>query len=212
MKIGILGSGGVAQVLGAGFLKHGHTVTLGTRDPSKLADWAAKHPDAKVGTNAEAARFGDVLVLAAKGNKAAESLRLAGADNIAGKPVIDTTNPIADQPPANGVIQFFTSLTDSLMEQLQREFPQAKLVKAFNSVGGVVMVDPPFAERPTMFICGNDDSAKKTVAVLLEQFGWEPADMGGVESARAIEPLCMLWCIPGMLRGDWSPRAFRLVK
>jgi 8-hydroxy-5-deazaflavin:NADPH oxidoreductase len=212
MKIGILGSGNVAQVLGAGFLKHGHAVTLGTRDPSKLAEWAARYPGAKVGSNADAARFGDVLVLAAKGTKAAESLRLAGLDNIAGKPVIDSTNPISDLPPANGVIQFFTGPGESLMEQLQREFPQAKLVKAFNSVGGVAMVNPPFKEKPTMFICGNDESAKKTVRVLLEQFGYEPADMGGVESARAIEPLCMLWCIPGFLNQDWSPRAFRLVR
>jgi 8-hydroxy-5-deazaflavin:NADPH oxidoreductase len=212
MKVGILGSGGVAQVLGAGFIKHGHDVTLGTRDPDKLKDWVAKNPKAKVGSNADAARFGDVLVLAAKGTAAAESLRAAGAANLAGKTVIDTTNPIADAPPVNGVLQYFTSPNESLMERLQREFPDARFVKAFNSVGGPLMVNPSLKDRPTMFLCGNDDAAKKTVSSVLEQFGWEPADMGKVEAARAIEPLCMLWCIPGIARNDWSPRAFKLLK
>lgn len=212
MKVGILGSGPVAQVLGAGFLKHGHQVMLGSRTPAKLASWASQNAGAKVGPLEETAAFGELLVLAVKGTAAAESLRLAGSNNLTGKPVIDTTNPIADAPPANGVLQYFTSLSESLMERLQNEFPQACLVKAFNSVGGPLMVDPPFKEKPTMFLCGNDATAKKTVSGIIEQFGWEPADMGGVEAARAIEPLCMLWCIPGIAHGDWSPRAFRLVK
>jgi predicted dinucleotide-binding enzyme len=212
MKVGILGSGGVAQILGAGFLKHDHEVMLGTREPSKLQGWAAKNPGAKLGSNAEAARFGDVLVLAAKGGAAAESLRLAGAANLAGKTVIDATNPIAEGPPVHGVLQYFTNINESLMERLQREFPEARFVKAFNSVGGTVMVNPPFKDRPTMFLCGNDDESKKTVSRILEQFGWEPADMGKAEAARAIEPLCMLWCIPGIARNDWSPRAFKLLK
>ncbi|HZU85337.1 MAG TPA: NAD(P)-binding domain-containing protein [Polyangiaceae bacterium] len=212
MNIGILGSGSVAQSLATGFLKHGHAVMLGTRDPEKLGAWRSKNPKATLGSNAEAARFGQVVVLAAKGTAAAESLRLAGAANLAGKPVIDTTNPIAEGPPQQGVLPYFTSLSESLMERLQREFPDARLVKAFNSVGAPLMVDPPFKERPTMFLCGNDDAAKGIVARIVEQFGWEPADMGRAESARAIEPLCMLWCIPGLARNDWSPRAFRLVK
>jgi hypothetical protein len=212
MNVGILGSGPVAQVLGAGFLKHGHAVMLGTRDPKKLEGWAAQNAGAKVGTLPDTARFGELLVLAVKGTAAAESLRLAGSNHLTGKPVIDTTNPIADAPPANGVLQYFTTMGESLMERLQNEFPAACLVKAFNSVGGPFMVNPSFKEKPTMFFCGNDTTAKKTVQGVLEQFGWEPADMGGVEAARAIEPLCMLWCIPGIARGDWSPRAFRLVK
>jgi len=212
MKVGILGSGGVAQILGAGFLKHGHEVTLGTRDSAKLKEWAAQNPKAKLGSNADAARFGEVIVLAAKGTAAAESLRLAGAGNLGGKTVIDATNPIAEAPPVHGVLQFFTGINDSLMERLQREFPEARFVKAFNSVGGTCMVNPSFKERPTMFICGNDDAAKKTVTGILEQFGWESADMGKAEAARAIEPLCMLWCIPGIARSDWSPRAFKLLK
>jgi predicted dinucleotide-binding enzyme len=212
MKVGILGSGSVAQLLGAGFLKHDHDVMLGTREPSKLKEWAAKNPRAKLGSNADAARFGDVLLLAAKGTAAAESLRLAGAANLAGKTVIDATNPIADAPPVHGVLQYFTNINESLMERLQREFPEARFVKAFNSVGGPLMVNPPFKDRPTMFLCGNDDDAKKTVSRICEQFGWEPADMGKVEAARAIEPLCMLWCIPGIVHNDWSARAFKLLK
>jgi predicted dinucleotide-binding enzyme len=126
--------------------------------------------------------------------------------------VIDTTNPIADAPPTNGVLKFFTSLDDSLMERLQREFPGAKFVKAFNSVGNAAMVDPRFTGgKPTMFICGNDEAARKTVTGILDQFGWETADMGAAEAARAIEPLCILWCIPGFLRQDWM-HAFKLLK
>ena len=113
---------------------------------------------------------------------------------------------------SNGVSKFFTTLDDSLMERLQREFAGAKFVKAFNSVGAALMVNPKFKEgRPTMFICGNDEGAKKVVGGILEQFGWETADMGKVEAARAIEPLCMLWCIPGFLRNEWG-HAFKLLK
>lgn len=212
MKVGILGSGEVAKSLAGGFLKHGHEVMLGTRAPAKLADWAKKNPRGRVGSFAEAAKFGGVVVLAVKGTVAAEALRQAGAANFSGKPVIDATNPIADAPPVNGVLKFFTNLDDSLMERLQREFPQANFVKAFNSVGSAFMVNPQFpGGKPTMFICGNDEPAKKIVTSILDQFGWETADMGKVEAARAIEPLCMLWCIPGFLRNEWT-HAFRLMR
>ena len=104
-------------------------------------------------------------------------------------------------------------LTDSLMERLQKAYPEAHFVKAFNSVGNAQMVNPQFAGgRPTMFICGNDAGAKKTVTRILDQFGWDTEDMGAVEAARAIEPLCMLWCIPGVGKGDWSPHAFKLLR
>jgi len=212
MKIGVLGSGDVAQVLASGFLKHGHAVTVGTRDSAKLSGWAKSNSGGGVGSFAEAARFGEVLVLAAKGSAAAEVLRLAGADALAGKPIIDATNPIADAAPVNGVLQFFTDINESLMERLQREFPTAKLVKGFNSVGNARMVDPAFkAGKPTMFICGNDDGAKRIVSGLIGELGWDTADMGKAESARAIEPLCMLWCIPGFLRNEWT-HAFALLK
>jgi predicted dinucleotide-binding enzyme len=212
MKIGILGSGVVAQTLAAGFLKHGHQVMLGTRTPAKLADWAAKNPAAKVGSFADAAAFAELAVLAAKGTAALAAVREAGAGRLAGKTVIDATNPIADAPPTHGVLQFFTGPNDSLLEQLQREFPAVNFVKAFNSVGSAFMVNPNFAGgAATMFICGNDDAARKVVRGIVEKFGWEAADMGQAEAARAIEPLCMLWCIPGLLRGEWS-HAFKLVK
>jgi len=211
MKVGILGSGAVAQTLAGGFLRHGHAVTLGTRTPAKLSDWRARNPQARVEGFAQAAASGELVVLAVKGGAAADALRLAGAANLAGKTVIDATNPIADAPPVNGVLKFFSTLDDSLMERLQREFAQARFVKAFSSVGNACMVNPQFeGGRPTMFICGNDEAAKKTVAGILEQFGWETADMGKAEAARAIEPLCMLWCIPGFLHNDWK-HAFKLL-
>ena len=211
MKVGILGSGAVAQALADGFLRYGHEVTLGTRTASKLADWKAQNPKAKVDSVPAAAAFGELVVLAVKGTASADALRAAGAANLAGKVVIDATNPIADAPPVNGVLKFFTNLDESLMERLQHEFPNAHLVKAFNSVGYTSMVAPQFTGgKPTMFICGNDDGAKKVVSGVIDQFGWETADMGKAEAARAIEPLCMLWCIPGFLRNDWV-HAFKLL-
>ncbi|MDD5305738.1 MAG: NAD(P)-binding domain-containing protein [Deltaproteobacteria bacterium] len=211
MKIGIIGSGDVAKALGRGFLAHGHEVMLGTRTAGKLADWATENPKGKVGGFPDAARFGELVVLSVKGLAAMDALRETGVLNLAGKTVIDTTNPIADAPPDNGVLRFFTSLDDSLMERLQHTAPDARFVKAFNSVGNALMVNPSFkSDRPTMFICGNDQAAKMTVRGLLEQFGWDTADMGGAQAARAIEPLCMLWCIPGFLRNDWR-HAFKLL-
>jgi 8-hydroxy-5-deazaflavin:NADPH oxidoreductase len=212
MNVGILGSGDVAKALAAGFLKHGHNVVMGTRDPAKLADWLAQQRGARASSFSEAAQFGEVVVLAVKGTVALEALRAAGAANLAGKPVIDATNPIADAPPTNGVLKFFTNLDDSLMERLQREFAEARFVKAFNSVGNRLMVNPQFkGGKPTMFICGNDEAAKQTVRGILDQFGWETADLGKAEAARAIEPLCMLWCIPGFLRNEWA-HAFKLLR
>ncbi len=211
MKVGILGSGDVAKALAGGFLKHGHEVTLGTRTPASLADWAKQNPRARVESLAGTAKFAELVVLAVKGTAAAEALRLAGTANLSGKTVVDATNPIADTPPSKGILKFFTTLDESLMERLQREFPGSRFVKAFNSVGSACMVDPRFKDgKPTMFLCGDDEAAKKSVTTILEQFGWEAADMGGAEAARAIEPLCILWCIPGFLRNEWT-HAFKLL-
>ncbi len=213
MKVGVIGSGVVGQTLAAGFVKHGHEVAIGTRDPAKLGEWAAKNPGAQVMSMAESAAFGEVVVLAVAGAAALEALEQAGAAGLDGKPVIDATNPIGGGPPVNGVLSFFTTLTDSLMERLQKAYPHVHFVKAFNSVGNAQMVNPQFAGgRPTMFICGDDVAAKKTVAAICDQFGWDVEDMGAVEAARAIEPLCMLWCIPGIANGDWSPHAFKLLR
>jgi 8-hydroxy-5-deazaflavin:NADPH oxidoreductase len=212
MKTGILGSGDVAKALATGFIQHGHSVMLGTRTPAKLADWLSDHPSAQVGSFDAAAGFGEIIVLAVKGTAAMDVLRAAGTANLSGKTVVDATNPIADAPPVNGVLKFFTSLDESLMERLQREYHDADFVKAFNSVGNRCMVNPQFQEgKPTMFICGNSDRAKEQVRGILDQFGWEPEDMGKMEAARAIEPLCMLWCIPGFLYNDWA-HAFKLLR
>ena len=213
MKVGIIGSGVVGQTLAAGFLKHGHEVEIGTRDPVKLKDWSARNPGAKVKSFAEVAAFGEVVVLAVAGEVAQEALRLVGPKALQGKTVIDACNPIGGGPPVNGVLSYFTPQNDSLMERLQKAYPSAHFVKAFNSVGNGQMVNPQFAGgRPTMFICGNEGNAKKTVAQILDQFGWDTEDMGAVEAARPIEALCMLWCIPGIGKNDWSPHAFRLLR
>jgi predicted dinucleotide-binding enzyme len=211
MNIGVLGSGDVAKTLASGFLKHGHRVLIGSRSPGKLAEWSGQNHGSSTGTFAEAAQFGEIVVLAVKGKVAAEALSMAGMKTLAGKTVIDACNPIEDAPPTNGVLRFFTDLNESLMEKLQHQFAEANFVKAFNSVGAARMVNPEFAEgRPTMFICGNSEAAKKQVAEINEQFGWETADMGGAEAARAIEPLCMLWCIPGFTKNQWT-HAFKLL-
>jgi len=187
-------------------------VSIGSRSPGKLDDWVKENPAGASGSFADAAGFGDLVVLAVKGKAALEALRLAGAENLAAKTVIDATNPIEDAPPVHGVLPFFTDHSESLMEMLQREFASAHFVKCFNSVGAPFMINPQFAGgKPTMFICGNNDGAKKTVTGILDQFGWETADMGRAEAARAIEPLCMLWCIPGFLRNEWT-HAFKLLK
>jgi predicted dinucleotide-binding enzyme len=212
MKVGVLGSGIVAQTLAAGLAKYCHHVIIGSRSPEKLAEFAAKTEGVSAGTFAEAAAFGELLILAVKGNAALNALGLAGVENVDGKTVIDTCNPIADAPPVNGVLQFYTGQNESLMETLQAEYPDADFVKAFNSVGAPRMVDPKFeGGRPTMFICGNSAAAKQTVTALLDEFGWETADMGGVEAARAIEPLCKLWCILGFTRNEWT-HAFKLLR
>jgi predicted dinucleotide-binding enzyme len=211
MQVGILGSGDVAKVLAGGLVKNGYDVMIGTRAPAKLTDWAKENPRGRIGNFADAAAFGELVVLAVKGAAAQDALRAANALNLAGKPVIDATNPIADAQPTNGVLKFFTNLDESLMERLQREFAKVRFVKALNSVGNACMVNPQFkGGKPTMFICGNDEAAKKTVTEILDQFGWESADMGKAEAARAIEPLCMLWCIPGFLRNEWV-HAFKLL-
>lgn len=214
MKIGIIGSGIVGQVLAKAFNSEGHQVQLGTRNTLKpeVVKFKEANPDISIDSFTATASFGEILVLATGGSVTTEAIKLAGIENFAGKVIIDATNPIAAAPPVNGVLQFFTGPNESLMETLQVLLPEAKLVKAFNSVGNAFMYKPNFpGGTPTMFIAGNDDEAKKTVTAILTSFGWETEDMGKAEAARAIEPLCMLWCIPGMLRNQWT-HAFKLLK
>jgi 8-hydroxy-5-deazaflavin:NADPH oxidoreductase len=209
-RFGVLGSGIVAKVLAAGLKRHGYDVRIGSREPDKLADFQ-KETGIEAGTFGGVAATAEVVVLAVKGTAAREALDLAGADRLAGKVVVDTTNPIADAPPVDGVLQYFTGPNESLMERLQNAFPAARFVKAFNSVGNASMVNPSLTGGPpTMFICGNDAAAKRVVAEVLEKFGWQPADMGSATAARAIEPLCQLWCIPAF-REKRATHAFKLI-
>ena len=214
MKIGIIGSGNVGRVLATGFLNEGHQVMLGTRNISKeeVVKWKNENKNGLLGSFQETAQFGEVIVLAVSGLVTEDAINLAGKEHLSNKVIIDTTNPIAAVPPENGVIRYFTTLEESLMEKIQKILPDAKVVKAFSCVGNAFMYKPNFnGSIPTMFICGNDDAAKKTVIDILTSFGWETEDMGKVEAARAIEPLCILWCIPGFIRNQWT-HAFKLLK
>ncbi len=211
-KIGVLGSGIVGQTLGSGFIKHGYEVMIGSRDTAKLAEWLAENPkNAQLGSFEETAAFAETIVLAVKGTAAEAVLEQAGKGNLSGKTIIDATNPIADAPPVNGVLQFFTDQNSSLMEILQDIYSEAHFVKAFNSVSFLKMVNPDFDVRPTMFICGNDSDAKKEVSHILDEFGWEVADFGAASSAGPIEGLCQLYCIIGFNENRWT-QAFKLLQ
>ena len=210
-RVGVVGSGQVGQVLARGFKKHGYDVRIGSRSPEKLAPFSSAEKIA-TGTFGDVAQWADTIVLAVLGRAAEDALDEAGASNLRGKVVIDTTNPIDDTPPQDGVLKFFTGPNDSLMERLQARIPEARFVKAFSCVGNARMVDPQFAGgTPTMFICGDDPAAKEEVTALLRTFGWDVADMGSAKGARAIEPLCQLWCIPGFLRNEWT-HAFSMLR
>ena len=213
MKVGVLGSGSVGQVLGSGFLTHGHQVMMGTRDPKaeEVREWLAKTNGAAAGTFADAARFGEFIVLAVLGRIVDKVIELAGPENFANKTVMDATNPLADSSPASGILRYTTGPNESLGEKIQSLLPNAHVVKAFNSVGNARMINPHFEQGvPTMFMCRDNESAKSRVAEIIRQFGWEPFDSGGIVAARALEPLCMLWCIPGFLRNQWT-HAFKVL-
>ena len=204
--IGILGTGIVGTTLANGLKKEGYTIHLSNRKGTAIEAWSDT-----VSTYLEAINSSDIIILAVKGS-AAEEVITSLKTELAGKTVIDTTNPITDGPPDEGVLGYFTSLEESLMERLQNTATKANFVKAFNSVGNALMVHPKFKDgSPTMFICGNNDNAKKETRLVLKDLGWESEDFGGVKSARAIEPLCILWCIPGMLKNEWS-HAFKYLK
>jgi 8-hydroxy-5-deazaflavin:NADPH oxidoreductase len=210
-RFGVLGSGEVGQTLANGLAADGHDVRIGTRTGDKLAAFSKK-TGIKEGTFKDVAAWAEALVLAVKGTAALEATQLAGPKNLEGKLVIDTTNPIGDEPPQDGVLRYFTGPNESLMEQLQSAHPKAKFVKSFSCVGSDLMVHPALnGGPPTMFYCGNDAAAKAVVAKILERFGWEGADMGGAIAARAIEPLAVLWCIPGFRENDWT-HAFRMLQ
>lgn len=211
-RVGILGSGDVGKELGRGFAKHGFDVMLGSRDPTKLEPWR-KETRGKVstGTFAQSAAYGDFVVLALNGAATEAAIDLAGAKNFSGKLVIDATNPLdfsRGMPPG---LLFGT--TDSMGERVQRKLPDAKVVKCFNTVSNVKMVDPKFKEGvPLMLVCGNDAGAKKRVDTILRELGWPGAlDVGGIEGARWLEALVPLWV---RLAQSWNTyeHAFKVVR
>jgi predicted dinucleotide-binding enzyme len=212
MKIGILGSGDVGKTLAKGFLKSDYQVMIGSNHVEKLEEFKKENSGVETGTFEQSAQWADLIVLCVKGT-VAEKIVEKTKTHLFGKIVVDTTNPIADAPPENGVLKFFTSLEESLMERLQEIAPDAQFVKALNSIGSGLMINPDFGGgiKPTMFICGNSEDAKKKVSEILQKFGFEIEDLGKVESARAIEPLCILWCLPGFLKNEWT-HAFKLLK
>jgi 8-hydroxy-5-deazaflavin:NADPH oxidoreductase len=213
IKIGILGSGDVGKALGSGFLALGHAVRMGAREAGneKVAAWVgASGPNATGGTFSNAARFADLAVVATLWTGTENALRLAGPENLAGKIVIDATNPLVyhqGAPPSLAL-----GHTDSGGEQVQRWLPKARVVKAFNIVGNVHMFRPQFSGgSPDMFFCGNDPEAKKAVAEILTSFGWPSIDIGGIEGARLLEPMCILWVLYGISTGTWN-HAFKLLR
>jgi predicted dinucleotide-binding enzyme len=212
VKIGILGSGDVGKTLAKGFLKYDYQVMIGSDHVEKLEEFKKENSKVETGTFEQSAQWADLVVLCVKGT-VAEKIVEKTKTNLFEKIVVDTTNPIADAPPENGVLKFFTSLEESLMERLQKIVPDAQFVKALNSIGSGLMINPDFGDgiKPTMFICGNNEDAKKKVSEILQKFGFEVEDVGKVESARALEPLCILWCIPGFLKNEWA-HAFKLLK
>ena len=211
-KVGIIGSGSVGKALAHGFASNGYETTISSRSEETRKELEQQF-DGKVKTDTpkNTARDNEIIVFAVKGSKAEEALAILQVDNLADKVVIDTTNPIENAAPVNGVLQYSSSINKSLMEELQDMAPKARFVKAFNSVGSAHMVNPDFESKPTMFICGEDQAAKDEVKQILTQFGWESEDMGNIEAARAIEPLAMLWCIPGFSKNSWN-HAFKLLK
>lgn len=212
MKVAILGTGEVGQSLGRAFLKLGHDVRMGSREAKneKMAKWV-KESGAKAsgGTFAEAAKFGELIVLCTLGQANEAALKAAGVENLRGKILIDTTNPLdfsGGMPP-----KLQGGLGDSGGEQVQKIAAGAKVVKAFNTVGNTLMYQPKLGEIPTMFICGEDKEAKADVARLLKDFGWETADIGGIGVSHYLEAMCLVWVLFGANGGGWN-HAFKLLR
>lgn len=213
MKIGILGTGDVGRALGNGFIKYGHQVRMGSRDVNnvKMNEWVKLAGDsASSGTFEEAAKFGEVIIIATLWTGTENALRIAAENNFTGKTVIDATNPLdfsKGMPPSLAL-----GYNDSGGEQIQRWIPDAFVVKAFNIVGNANMVNPDFdCGPPDMFICGNNEKSKLTVSEILKQFGWNVIDTGGIEGARLLEPMCILWVIYGLQTNSWK-HAFKLLR
>jgi predicted dinucleotide-binding enzyme len=213
MRVAILGSGGVGQDLGLGFIELGHEIKMGSRDPHKkeIRAWLAKAgPKASAGTFAEAAAFGELAVLATQWSGTENAIRLAGPANLSGKVVVDATNPLVFRP--DGPPSLAVAGDDSAGEQVQRWLPGARVVKAFNSVNHAYMVHPILpGGPPDMFLCGDDEAARKEIAGICRAFGWGVIDLGGLEAARLIEPLALIYIRHAIRTGAWD-YAFKLLK
>jgi predicted dinucleotide-binding enzyme len=200
MRIGILGSGAVGPALARGYARHGHEVRIGTR--------RADVEGLPTGTPQEVARDADLVVLAVRGDAAVQVVSGLSAE-LEGTVLVDATNPLDPSTTPPGL---FVGTTDSLGEQVQRAAPGARVVKAYNTVGNALMVDPDLpGGPPTMFIAGDDADAKVTVTALLEETGWDVADLGGIAASRWLEALCMVWVSYGFTSGGWG-HAFKLLR
>ncbi len=210
MKVGILGSGDVGKSFARAFSAAGNDVKIGSRTPEKLNDFVMQAgPRVTASTFAETARFAEVIVVATLGTGTEEAIRLAGPENFKGKVTIDATNPLEFTP--GGPPKLAISHTDSLGERVQRWAPNAKVVKAFNTVGNPLFYKPQLkGGPPDMFICGNDAEAKKAVSRICSEFGWGVIDIGGIEGARYLEAMCMTWVLHGILSGGWN-HAFKML-
>lgn len=211
MKIGIIGSGVVAQTLGSGYVAKGHEVMLGTRDTAKLDGWLKTAGErASVGSFASAAAFGDIVFFSVNAGGTMSAIELAGAHNLSGKTVIDVSNPLdfsSGIPP-----KFTATVGNSLGEQIQLALPESRVVKAFNTMAAVVMTDAIFdGGAATHFIAGNDDDAKAEASALIREFGWEVADLGGIEQAFFLEAFAALWVNYAFKTDKWE-RAIKLVE
>jgi 8-hydroxy-5-deazaflavin:NADPH oxidoreductase len=208
-KIGILGSGSAGQTLGRGLLGLGHPVMIGSRNPAKLDAWLKDAgPGSSTGTFADAARFGDLVILSVQGSSAENVLESAGLDNFDDKVLIDASDPLDFSSGRPGL---FVGTTASLGERVQRLVPTAFVVKAFNIVVADVMINPSLSGgEPDMFIAGNDDQAKQVVSALLAEFGWPVVDLGDIQNARWLEALSLAWVVYSHRTGK-THHAFKLV-
>jgi len=213
MKIGIIGTGDVGQALGRGLVSLGHEVKLGSREArnEKALAWVSKNgAKASAGTFAEAAAWGELVMLATSWSGTENALLLAGPNNLAGKVVVDVTNPLVFTP--NAPPSLALGHTDSGGEQVQRWLPESRVVKCFNIVGHAHFFNPDFpGGPPDMILCGNDAGAKKTASAICQAFGWPVIDIGGIEGARLLEPLCILWVLYGIQNNSWN-HAFKLLR
>lgn len=213
MNVGILGTGDVGKALGKGFASLGHAVKMGSREANnpKAAQWAKEiGPKASCGTFGDAAKFGEIAVLATLGTATEDAIRLAGPDSFKGKVVIDATNPLdmsGGMPP-----KLVGNVGDSGGERHQRLLPGTNVVKAFNTVGNALMFRPQIAGGPPdMFLCGDSEDAKKKVAQICKDFGWGVIDVGGINASHHLEAMCMVWVLSAAKTNSWM-QAFKMLR